>query len=58
MGGRCGFRGRRNPNKPAGIVLMAVGALLFLVFVPRWFWMSALGIVLISVGYLLWRFSD
>ena len=42
----------------AGIVLMIVGALLFLIFVPKWVWTSALGIVFISVGFLLWRFGD
>ena len=42
----------------AGAVLMLVGALMFLIFVPRWVWTSALGVVLISVGFLLWRFGE
>ena len=42
----------------AGIVLMVVGVLLFLIFVPDWVWTSALGVVLISVGFLLWRFGE
>ena len=41
----------------AGIVLMIIGALMFLIFVPRWVWTSALGICLISVGFLMWRFG-
>ena len=37
--------------------LMIVGALMFLLFVPKWVWASALGVVLISVGFVLWRFG-
>ena len=50
--------GRGGRQRLAGIALMVVGALLFLIFVPRWVWTSALGVVCISVGFLLWRFSD
>lgn len=59
MGYCCGPR-RRRPNgaKVAGIVMMIAGALMLLIFVPRWVWTSALSVVLISVGFLLWRFSD
>ena len=51
---------RRRPGgaKILGIALMAAGALMFLIFVPRWVWTGALGIVMISVGFVLWRFSD
>ena len=52
----CGYR-RSGGQRTAGVVLMIVGALMFLIFVPRWVWTSALGVVLISVGFLLWRFS-
>lgn len=45
-------------SKVVGIILMVVGALMFLIFVPRWVWTSALGIIFISVGFLLWRFGD
>ena len=63
MGRFCGFKGYRyrpsgSGTRAAGIVLMVVGALMFLIFVPRWVWTSALGIVLISVGFLLWRFGE
>ena len=51
MGGNCG-RGRQ----ALGVILMVTGALIFLIFVPRWVWAGALGVVLISVGFLLWRF--
>ena len=37
--------------------MMIVGALMLMIFVPRWVWTGALSIVLISVGFLLWRFS-
>ena len=41
-----------------GIVLMVVGALLFLIFVPHWVWTGALGILFISVGFIIWRFMS
>ena len=53
----CGYR-RGGGTKLAGILMMLAGALMFLIFVPRWVWTSALGVLLISVGFLLWRFSD
>ena len=52
--GRSGMSG----TKLMGIALMLIGGLLFLIFVPRWVWTSALGVVCLSVGFLLWRFSD
>jgi len=49
------------PGKPwprtAGIVLMAAGALVLLLFVPYWVWTSVLAVVLISIGFLVWRFN-
>ena len=57
MGRSCGYRPGNGGARVLGIVLMIVGALMFLIFVPRWVWTSALGICLISVGFLLWRFS-
>ena len=63
MGRFCGYKGYKYKSsvggaRIAGVVLMIVGALMFLIFVPRWVWTSALGIVLISVGFLLWRFGE
>ena len=61
MGRCCGYKGTSNGpggTRVAGVVLMAVGLLMFLIFVPRWVWTSALGVVLISVGFLLWRFGE
>ena len=63
MGRFCGNKGYqyKSPGggtRVAGVVLMIVGALMFLIFVPKWVWTSALGIVLISVGFLLWRFGE
>ena len=54
----CGYRRGGGGTKLAGILMMLAGALMFLIFVPRWVWTSALGVLLISVGFLLWRFSD
>ena len=39
-----------------GITLMIVGVILLLVVVPRWFWTAVVAILLISAGYLIWRF--
>ena len=43
--------------KIAGIILMAVGALVLLLFVPHWVWTSVLSVILISIGFLVWRFN-
>ena len=51
-GGAPGMRSRI-----AGIVLMAVGALVLLLFVPYWVWTSVLAVLLISIGFLIWRFN-
>ncbi|MBE5772689.1 MAG: hypothetical protein E7337_01995 [Clostridiales bacterium] len=39
-----------------GIALMVIGVVLLLVAVPRWFWTAFVAILLISAGYLIWRF--
>ena len=54
----CGYKRKGGGTRVLGGIMMAVGALLFLIFVPRWVWTSALGVCLISVGYLLWRFGE
>ncbi len=41
----------------AGLVLIGVGALVLLLFVPYWVWTSVLAILLISIGFLIWRFG-
>jgi len=43
--------------KLIGVILMAVGALVLLLFVPYWVWTSVLSVVLISIGFLIWRFN-
>ena len=59
MRNRCGTGRRRvSAAKLAGAVMMAAGALMLLIFVPRWVWTGAMGILLISTGFLLWRFSE
>ena len=57
MGRSCGNGPTNSGTRMVGVVLMVVGLLMFLIFVPRWVWTSALGICLISVGFLLWRFG-
>ena len=51
--------GRKGPNvsRIAGIALMVAGALTLLLCLPDWVWAGTLAIVMISVGFLLWRFS-
>lgn len=44
-------------SKIIGIVLMAVGVLVLLLFVPYWVWTSVLAVLLISIGFLVWRFG-
>lgn len=40
-----------------GIILMAVGILVLLFFVPYWVWTAVLAVLLISIGFLIWRFG-
>ena len=40
-----------------GIVLMAAGLILILFSLPGWMWCTLLGVALISIGYLIWRFG-
>lgn len=54
------FSGGKNGNRTAkniGLVLMAAGMLILLLSVPSWLWASFLGIVLVSIGFLIWRFG-
>ena len=39
-----------------GLGLMLVGVVLLLFSLPGWLWTSVLAILLISAGFLLWRF--
>ena len=58
MGRFCGRgRGGNTGGKILGIALMAIGTLVLLLFVPYWVWTSVLAILLISVGFLIWRFN-
>ena len=58
MGRSCGYKPGNSGVRWLGVALMVIGLLIFLIFVPRWVWTSALGICLISAGFLLWRFGD
>ena len=62
MGGYCTkrrrtVRSRGSTARTIGIVLMAAGALVLMLFVPCWVWTSLLAVLLISIGFLVWRFS-
>lgn len=59
MRGNCfsGGGGGSSKSGIVGIVLMAVGVLVLLLLVPYWVWTSVLSVLLISVGFLIWRFS-
>jgi len=59
MGRKCtGSSGSGSSRtKIIGIILIALGALVLLLFVPHWVWTAVLSIVLISIGFLIWRFS-
>ena len=50
-------RSGNSRSRAVGIVLMVIGALVLLLFVPYWVWTSVLAILLISVGFLIWRFG-
>ncbi|MEE1199633.1 MAG: hypothetical protein U0L09_03185 [Christensenellales bacterium] len=39
-----------------GIALMASGILVLLISIPGWMWATLLGILLFSIGFLVWRF--
>lgn len=52
----CGGKGNRS-TKIIGLVLMAAGVLILLLSVPSWLWASVLGVLLVSIGFLIWRFG-
>ena len=56
MGRFCFYGGGRG-IRTLGLVLMAAGFLILLLSVPSWMWASIAGVVLISVGFLFWRFG-
>ena len=57
MGRFCMRRGGGGKAaKTIGLALMATGLVLLLVSVPSWMWASILGMLLISIGFLIWRF--
>ncbi len=47
---------RSGISKWFGLGLMLVGVVLLLFSLPGWLWTSVLAILLISAGFLLWRF--
>ena len=57
MGRFCWPRSGNRTMRAVGIALMAAGLALILLSVPSWLWASVLGVVLVSVGFLIWRFG-
>lgn len=50
---------RKQPSKLqriVGIALMIGGGLMLLILVPHWVWSGFLAVLMISVGFLLYRF--
>lgn len=55
MGRFCFYGGGRG-IRTLGVLLMAAGFLILLLSLPGWMWASLVGVALISIGFLLWRF--
>lgn len=53
----CTGGGGNQRARIIGIALMGLGVLALLLFVPHWVWTSVLAVLLISIGFLVWRFS-
>lgn len=53
----CFGGGSKSNARILGIALMALGVLALLLFVPYWVWTSVLAVLLISIGFLVWRFN-
>ena len=43
-------------TRVVGVALMVAGALMLLILVPRWVWTGFLAVLMISIGFLLYRF--
>jgi len=57
MGRYCVGGGGGRRSRILGALLMVVGLLVLLLFVPYWVWTSVLAVLLISIGFLIWRFG-
>ena len=44
------------PTRILGVALMIAGTLMLLILVPHWVWTGFLAVLMISVGFLLYRF--
>ena len=53
---KCYPGGKSAVQKIIGYVLIGGGILLFLLFVPTWAWLAAIGIIMILLG--VWLISD
>lgn len=48
---------RCSAQRPIGLILMVSGAIVLLFCVPEWLWTAFIGIALIAVGFLCWRYG-
>lgn len=55
---KCYPAGNSAPLRIAGIVLVALGALLLFICIPYWAWLALFGVGLIAVGFVLLRCSN
>ncbi len=46
-----------NKSSVWGILLMVLGLFLLALSLPYWLWMAVLGLALIIIGFILWRFG-
>ena len=46
-----------NKSNVWGILLMVLGLFLLVLSLPYWLWMAVLGLALIIIGFILWRFG-
>lgn len=49
-----GFR-KRNIINLVGLILMISGAIITIINLPVWFWMSVVGILIMVIGHLLYN---
>ena len=47
-----------NKSNVWGILLMVLGLFLLVLSLPYWLWMAVLGLALIIIGFILWRFGE
>lgn len=51
---RFRFR-KRNTVKLTGLILIISGAMITIINIPVWFWLSMAGILIMTIGFLLYN---